>query len=81
MEQWHVVIMWTLIDREQIDTWVEFVRATSRADADAKARPQLIKRLIDENEIEGPSQVAIDEFAIVICTGDTEPTYPSNPER
>lgn len=75
MEQWHVVVMFCWIHQCE-DTNVQFVRATSRADADVKARPALVKRLIEEGSIDDASEIEIDKFAIVICTGDTEPTYP-----
>lgn len=75
MEQWHVVIMHVFV-HDSPDSYVEFVRATSRTDADTKARAQLVKRLLGEGFIDDASELEIDEFAVVICTGDTEPTYP-----
>lgn len=75
MEQWHIVIMSVFVC-DSSDSWVEFVRATSRTDADTKARTQLIARLLAEECFEDASEIDIDEFAIVICIGGTYPTYP-----
>lgn len=75
MEQWYVVVMFCFV-HDSDDVNVEFVRAVSRDDADTKARPQLIERLLHEEFIADAGELEIGSFAIVICTGDTEPVYP-----